>query len=92
MRSKPEVLKELRQIPGVGKSIAEDLWNIGIRGIADLKGKRPEELYELTNRHEGMTIDCCLLYVYRCAVYYAETPKEERETGKLLWWNWKDGI
>lgn len=36
---------ELRQIPGVGKSISNDLKNIGILSIQDLKGKDPEELY-----------------------------------------------
>ena len=28
------------------------------------------------------------LYVYRCAVYFAETPIPEPE--KCKWWNWKD--
>lgn len=32
-------------IPGVGKSIAHDLWNIGIRNISDLSGQDPEFLY-----------------------------------------------
>jgi len=34
-------LKELTVIPGVGKSIASDLWNIGIRKVTDLKGRDP---------------------------------------------------
>ena len=34
-----ETIKELTIIPGVGKSIATDLFNIGIRHIDDLKGK-----------------------------------------------------
>jgi len=33
-------LKELMQIPGVGKSISRDLLNIGIRSVNDLKKKR----------------------------------------------------
>ncbi len=39
------ILNELKQIPGVGKSIAQDLRNIGIQTISDLKGKNPEKLY-----------------------------------------------
>ena len=35
-----------------------------------------------------MHIDRCMLYVLRCAVYFASTPRPEPE--KLLWWNWKD--
>ncbi|NMB56563.1 pathogenicity locus, partial [Candidatus Beckwithbacteria bacterium] len=33
------------------------------------------------------TQDRCLLYVFRCAVYYA---KGGRDPEKLKWWNWKD--
>lgn len=87
---KNKSLQDLRQIPGVGKSIAYDLWNIDIRSIADLKGKDPQILYDLSNRFAGAVQDRCLLYVFRCAVYYAETPEAKRKPEKLKWWNWKD--
>lgn len=80
----------LTSIPGVGKSIARDLWNIGIRDISDLYGQSPEKLYDLSNEFAGNVQDRCLLYVFRCAVYFAETPEAEREKDKLKWWNWKD--
>jgi hypothetical protein len=80
--------KELRQIPGVGPSIANDLLAIGINSIADLKGRDPQELYDASNRHAGVVQDRCLLYVFRCAVYYATAGKHDPE--KLKWWNWKD--
>lgn len=79
---------DLENIPGVGKSIAKDLRNIGIQRVADLKGKNPEELYNKSNRFEGVVQDRCLLYVYRCAVYCAEHSNPDPE--KLKWWNWKD--
>jgi hypothetical protein len=88
--TKQESIKLLRSIPGVGKSIALDLWNIGIHEISDLSGQDPEHLYELSNKFAGVHQDRCLLYVFRCAVYYAETPKSEQEIDKLKWWNWKD--
>ena len=81
-------LKELQIIPGVGKSIARDLYNIGIREVADLKNKNPEKLYQQSNEYCGIVQDRCLLYVFRCAVYFAETKK--REPQKLNWWYWKD--
>jgi len=84
-------MKTLTKIPGVGKSIASNLWHIGIRKVNDLAGRDPEELYELSNRFVGVTQDRCLLYTFRCAVYYAETPEEKRDPEKLKWWNWKDG-
>jgi hypothetical protein len=83
-------IKELMEIPGVGKSIATDLVNIGIRNIVDLKGKDPEVLYDMSNRFAGVVQDRCLLYVFRCAVYFAQTPAKKRDPEKLKWWNWKD--
>ncbi|HYD20744.1 MAG TPA: helix-hairpin-helix domain-containing protein [Flavipsychrobacter sp.] len=82
-------LKELMQIPGIGKSIANDLWNIQIKSIADLKGKDPQALYEISNLYVGAVQDKCLLYTFRCAVYYANTPPARRKPEKLKWWNWK---
>lgn len=82
--------KELMEIPGVGKSIAADLVNIGIRSVTDLKGKDPRELFNASNRFAGCVQDRCLLYVFRCAIYYAETPEGARAGEKLKWWNWKD--
>lgn len=83
------VVKQLQQIPGVGKSIAMDLWNIGIRRISDLENGSPEELYQQSNKFAGLIQDKCLLYTFRCAVYFASTPKELRDPEKLKWWNWK---
>ena len=83
-------IKELTIIPGVGKSIANDLVNIGLNSIADLKGKDPVELYNESNKFAGCIQDRCLLYVFKCAVYFAETPRDKQEEDKLKWWNWKD--
>ena len=83
-------LRELTSIPGVGKSIALDLWNIGVRRVTDLKGKDPEELFDRSNRQAGTMQDRCLLYVFRCATYYANTPESRRDPDKLKWWKWKD--
>lgn len=86
---KDQALKELRQIPGVGISIANDLYNIGIKSISQLKGKAPEKLFDQSNKFAGVVQDRCLLYVFRCAVYFAETSPDDREPDKLKWWNWK---
>jgi hypothetical protein len=77
----------LTGIPGVGVSIAQDLREIGINSVSDLKGKNPEILYEHSNKHMGTLQDRCLLYVFRCAVYFAEGGRDEK---KLKWWSWKD--
>jgi|SRR5690606_15057953 len=82
--------KNLMQIPGVGKSIARDLYNIGITKVEDLKQKNPEKLFEKSNKFVGCVQDRCLLYVFRCAVYFAETNIEEQDEHLLKWWNWKE--
>jgi hypothetical protein len=87
---KAQIIKELTIIPGVGKSIANDLWNIGIFKVSDLIDKDPEILYDLSNRFAGIVQDRCLLYVFRCAVYYAQTPVQKQDKEKLKWWYWKD--
>ena len=75
------------RIPGVGNSIAHDFLNIGVNSVSDLKGKDPVELYHQSNRFARVIQDRCLLYVFRCAVYFAENNEHENE--KLKWWNWK---
>lgn len=81
-------LKELQVIPGVGPSIARDLLDLGIVRVSDLKGKNPELLYEARCVQVGQRIDRCLLYVFRCAVYYASAKRHDPE--RLKWWNWTD--
>ena len=88
--TKDQTIKELTLIPGVGKSLATDLWNIGIKSLADLKGQDPDKLYDLSNTFAGVIQDRCVLYVFKCAVYYVNTPEDLHDAEKLKWWNWKD--
>ncbi|MHB9054925.1 MAG: helix-hairpin-helix domain-containing protein [Paludibacteraceae bacterium] len=90
MTQKEKSLLALRQIPGVGISIAKNLFNIGIHSVEDLIGQEPEKLFERSNQFVGVIQDRCLLYVFRCSVYYANTDPLNREIDKLLWWNWKN--
>ena len=86
--AKKAVLRDLRRIPGVGPSIAEDLWLIGVRSVDDLRGGDPDALYERMCERQGVRIDRCMVYVLRCAVYFASEYPHDPD--KLLWWNWKD--
>ena len=80
-------LTNLMTIPWVGKSVARNLYDIGIHSVSDLKDKNPENLYAKSNKKSGAKQDPCLLYVFRCAVYFAKTKHPEPEL--LKWWNWK---
>lgn len=80
-------LQELQKIPGVGPSIAMDLYSLGINSIKDLVGKNPETLYETLCTNCGKRVDRCVLYVFRCAVYLASNKNPEPRL--LKWWNFK---
>lgn len=43
------------------------------------KRKDLEKMYEKDYLKRGIQIDRCVLYVYRCAVYYVENEKHESE-------------
>ena len=85
---KRSALKNLKQIPGIGEKLADELWKLGIHSVSELKNRDPEALYRLICTRKGRHIDRCVLYVFRCAVYYASNEKHDREL--LKWWNWKD--
>src|SRR5207244_11360392 len=63
--AKQSILREFRQIPGVGKSIAEDLWNLGLRSVSDLKNKDPEDLYLRLCAIQRTYVERYMLYVFR---------------------------
>jgi len=59
-----------------------------MRKVSDLKGRDPQKLYDELNSITGKVQDRCVLYVFRCAVYFATEMKHDSEL--LKWWNWKD--
>lgn len=81
---------EFRKIPGVGKTIAQDMWDLGLRSLSDLKNADPEWLYEQLCEVQGCRVDRCMLYVFRCAVYFA--TEKEHDPELLKWWSWKDSL
>lgn len=90
MRKSPKraAREELQTIPGVGPSLARDLADLGYRRVSQLAGADPERMYRKLGALRGAHIDRCVLYVFRCAVYYASNSVHEPE--RLKWWNWKD--
>lgn len=78
----------LQAIPSVGPSIAADLRSLGYRQVEDLRDENPEQMFDMLCEQRGEKIDRCVLYTFRCAVYFASTNEHESE--RLKWWNWKD--
>jgi nucleotidyltransferase/DNA polymerase involved in DNA repair len=80
--------ESLKSIPGIGPRISLLLNDVGIHRVDDLKGRNPEHLYQRLITTKGKHVDRCVLYTFRCAVYYASN--RNHTPSKLKWWNWKD--
>jgi hypothetical protein len=80
--------KEFQIIPGVGKKLSQELFDLGYRKVSELKGEDPGIMYQNLITLRGHHIDRCVLYVFRCAVYFASHSTHEAKL--LKWWNWKD--
>lgn len=78
----------LTTIPGVGPRMEEELRYLGFTSVGDLQGVDPEAMYSELCRRQGRRVDPCVLYVFRCAVYYADNTVHDAEL--LKWWRWKD--
>ncbi|MBX3082013.1 MAG: helix-hairpin-helix domain-containing protein [Anaerolineae bacterium] len=81
-------IRDFQRIPGVGRQIAEDLWALGYRSVEELRGQDPDSMYEKLCDQSHVIIDRCMLYVFRCAVYFASNSRHDPEL--LKWWRWKD--
>jgi len=79
----------LQDIPGIGPNLARHLREIGLNEPAELRNQDAEQMYARLCEHHGGSVDRCVLYAFRCAVYYASN--EEHDPELLKWWRWKDG-
>lgn len=79
---------DLQAAPGVGPAIADCLRELGVRDLEALAKQDPERLYARLCRQRGAHVDSCVLYVFRCAIYFASRSRHDPEL--LKWWNWKN--
>ncbi len=85
---KKGAIDDLLNIPGIGAAMKEDLINLGYKKVKDLKGADPQAMYDRLNWLSGVRQDPCVLYTFRCAVYFASHTKHNPRM--LNWWYWKD--
>jgi hypothetical protein len=83
MKTRRAQRDDLQSVP----SVAKDLRDLGVTSVAALARRDPERLYRALNKLTGATQDPCVLYTFRCAVYFARTAHPKAEL--LKWWNWK---
>jgi hypothetical protein len=65
-------LAPLTAIPNVGPKIARKLLALDVRGLDDLRGRDPDELFERLCSIDGRRHDPCLLDTFAAAVEYAD--------------------
>jgi hypothetical protein len=80
--------QDLRDIPGIGPRMKDALLDLGYERVGDLRGADPEKMYADLCRQRNAAVDRCVLYVFRCAVYFASQTVHDPEL--LKWWRWKD--
>lgn len=78
---------DLQIIPGIGPKLARRLADLSYANVFSLRGADPEQMYTELCRLQGMHIDRCVLYAFRCAVYFASHSEHDPEL--LKWWHWK---
>jgi predicted flap endonuclease-1-like 5' DNA nuclease len=74
-KPKPEVIADLRKIPGVGENAAEALYRLGIRHANDLHGRSPEQMYEELRNMKGYYAEPCMLNSLKIATKFASSKK-----------------
>lgn len=88
IESNKSALAKLQGIPSIGLKVGQMLVDIGISSVEDLENRSPEDLYENICLFRGEQLDRCVLYHFRCAVYYATNKNPKPKL--LKWWSWKD--
>jgi len=78
----------LQDIPGIGPKLAQHLREIGFCDPSELRNQDAEQMYARLCEHHGRSMDRCVLYAFRCAVYHASHEVHDPEL--LKWWNWKN--
>ncbi|MBW2039216.1 MAG: pathogenicity locus [Deltaproteobacteria bacterium] len=81
-------MDDLQGIPGIGPRMTRGLRDLGFHRVEDLRNQDPERMYKDLCELRGTHIDRCVLYVFRCAVYYVSNARHEPEL--LKWGSWKD--
>lgn len=81
-------MSDLRKVPGIGAKKEQELMDLGYDSLEALKSADPDELYVLASAKQGVQLDKCVLYAFRCAVAYAKDPDPNPENYR--WWYFCD--
>jgi hypothetical protein len=77
-------VKQLTDLPNIGKASAEDLRVLGIRSPEQLAGKCPFELYERLCRKTGVRHDPCVIDVFMSVTSFMDGGPAK------AWWDFTE--
>ena len=78
--------RTLADLGSVGPAMLRDFERLGVRSVAQLARRNPEQLYEELCRRTGRSQDICVLDTFRAAVAQARNPRLPAE--RAQWWYW----
>lgn len=79
-----ESVRELEDLPNIGKAMADDLRLIGVRPPEQLAGREAFEMYEALCARTGHRHDPCVIDVFMSVVHFANGGEA------LPWWKFTD--
>jgi hypothetical protein len=72
---------EFQTLPNVGPAIAKKLVRLGLRGVAELADRDPDQMFEQLSEMDGISHDQCLRDVFHAVVAHAKGEPA------LPWWH-----
>lgn len=72
MGEQEDVVAELMTLPSVSEKCCIGMYLLGIRSIADLKGKNPEDMYAALQQRTDFYAEPCMRMMLKIAVGMAE--------------------
>jgi hypothetical protein len=78
--------RALAELVSIGPAMLRDFEQLGVRSVAQLARRNPEQLYEELCRRTGQSQDICVLDTFRAAVAQARNPRLPVEQAQ--WWYW----
>jgi len=79
----------LGDLISVGPAMLRDFELLGVRSVAQLARRDPEEMYRKLGRVARQHQDICVLDTFRAAVAQARNPRLPAERCQWWWWSRK---
>jgi nucleotidyltransferase/DNA polymerase involved in DNA repair len=80
--------RELEDLISIGPAMLRDFELLGVRSVAELARRDPEQMYRELGRVAKQHQDICVLDTFHAAVAQARDPRLPAE--QCQWWYWSE--